>query len=225
LNATVRELQPGILINNRSGRWSGGESELPEDFGTPEQDMASPTTGIWENCMTMNNHWGYVPTDTRWKSSAELIAHLVRCASANGNYLLNVGPDPDGSFPPEAVARLRDMGRWLRSNGESIYRTRIPASLQTELGWGVGMFLSYVTVRDTTLYLHVLDWPGQELVIGNLQSRVLDARFLDGGEQVRFRQDGTHLTLSGMPQYAPDPLDTVIALSCNETPRAARRFA
>ena len=222
LNAAARELQPGILINNRSG--------LPEDFDTPEQYIpVVPPRRLWEVCMTMNDHWGHCPGDSNWKATGTLVNNLVRCASGNGNYLLNVGPDREGVIPPEAIARLNDMGAWLGRNGESVYGTEDARALRRIISsWelsNVGMVHTFPTVRENTLYTHVLRWPGTELAIGNLASSVLRAHFLAGGSDIDFRQDGSRVVLSGLPRYAPDSLDTVIALECDGPPRCVDRFA
>ena len=222
LNAAIRGWQPGILINDRSG--------LPEDFDTPEQFVPlSPGERMWESCMTMNNHWGYCPEDKEWKSTDAIIRDIVHCASGNGNYLLNVGPDGTGAFPPESVTTLRELGGWLRSNGEAVYGTDDIAALRQQVGeWAVsrvGMVHTFPTAKNHTLYIHAHNWPGRELVVGNLTSRVLAVRFVDGGGSINFEQDGTRVRLNGLPQYAPDPYDTVIALDCDEAPASVRRFA
>ena len=118
LNAEVRRLRPDILINNRSMQ--------PEDFDTPEQHVTPSPDRLWESCMTMNTTWGYSTIDREWKSPRQLIHYLVTAANGGGNYLLNVGPDPDGRIPFESVERLRAMGRWLDVYGESIYGSEPP---------------------------------------------------------------------------------------------------
>jgi alpha-L-fucosidase len=213
LNAMVRSLQPHILINNRSG--------LPEDFDTPEQRIeSSPPGRPWEACMTTNDHWGYVPADTHWKGTTQLIHNLVRCASGAGNYLLNVGPDPDGVIPPEAVLRLREVGRWLRANGEAVYGTDEAGALRRN-----GMVHAWPTSRANVLYVHAHKWPGTQLVLGNLASRVVAARLVQDGAAIPFRQEGSRVVLTGLPQYAPDPHDTVLAIECDGAPRPVDRFA
>ncbi len=93
LEALIRELQPGILLNER----------LPSvgDYTTPEQ-FVPPTApdGRWETCLTMNESWGWVPGDQDWKSSRDLVHALCETVGKGGNLLLNVGPRGDGSLDP-----------------------------------------------------------------------------------------------------------------------------
>jgi hypothetical protein len=73
--------------------------------------------------MTMNDHWGYNKNDQHWKSTQTLIHNLVDCSSKGGNYLLNIGPTSDGEFPHGSIERLAEIGRWMKTNSESIYAT------------------------------------------------------------------------------------------------------
>jgi alpha-L-fucosidase len=221
LNAAVRSWQPNIMINDRSG--------LPGDFDTPEQHIPlAPYERMWEACMTMNNHWGYCPGDKQWKTTDAIIRTLVTCASGDGNFLLNVGPDGTGEFPPEAVRRLRELGGWLARHGEAVYGTDDITALRHRIGeWTftrVGMVHTTPTSKDRTLYIHVYNWPGSELVVGNLSSRVVSARIVGEDTAVAFAQDGPRVRLTGLPRYAPDPYDTVIALECDEVPSSVSRY-
>ncbi len=178
-----RSLQPNVIVNNRvsnnrsGGMNSDGTDQRVGDFSTPEQTI--PSTGLgdvdWETCMTMNDHWGYNSHDKNWKSSEELIHNVVDIASKGGNYLLNVGPRADGTFPPEAVARLHDIGNWMKENGNSIYDTK--ASLFDHLPWGRS-----TTKRNkdgtTTLFFHIFDYPADHrLVIPGLGNKFRSAHF------------------------------------------------
>jgi len=92
MNKMVFELQPDIIVNNRN--------KLTGDFSTPEQKIVAETNGrAWESCMTLNDSWGYQRADDDWKSSKTIVCNLIKCASGGGNYLLNIGPKPDGSVP------------------------------------------------------------------------------------------------------------------------------
>ncbi len=206
LNAMVRRLQPHILINNRS--------RLPEDFDTPEQQISAPKDPkrLWETCMTMNDNWGYSAGDHNWKSTRQLIYNLVRCASGAGNYLLNVGPKPDGTIPSPSIRRLRQIGKWMKVNGESIYDSeRCPFR---------GGMIGLTTARDSTVYLHVLRWPGKEATIAGIKNRVLSAHLLATGEKVKVIQKGDRLFLRGLPRKAPDPYDSVIVMDLEGKPEA-----
>ncbi len=130
----------------------------------------------------------------------ELIRYLVRAAGRDANLLLNVGPRPDGTVPPEAEERLREVGRWLATYGGSIYGTRrgpIPPR-----DWGV------TTARGDTVFVHVLDWPDRMLALPTLAAPVVGARMFATGKRVEVRQSeaGVALTLpeDAGEAYAPD---------------------
>jgi alpha-L-fucosidase len=124
----VRNLQPDIIINNRVGKGRQGmqgmskDTSFVGDFGTPEQEILSTnSTFAWESCMTMNDTWGFKTSDTNWKSTETLVKNLVDIVSKGGNYLLNIGPTSEGLVPSPIVERLKELGEWIRINGESIY--------------------------------------------------------------------------------------------------------
>jgi alpha-L-fucosidase len=196
LNAMVRRLQPQIIIDNRS--------QLPEDFDTPEQEIKA-STRPWESCMTMNDNWGYVPGNSKYKSTATLIRNLVRCVSGGGNYLLNVGPKPDGTFPAMAQIRLKQIGRWMKANSESIYGAgRAPFAIDEATG--------LTTAKGNTVYLHLFKWPGEEFVVSGVSVPVTSAKVLATGDRVSVAQEGGRLILRGLPKRAPDAWDSVIAV-------------
>ena len=204
LNAMARELQPGILINNRAG--------TPEDFGTPENAIV-PEKRAWEACYTMNETWGYAEGDRNWKSANQLIYLLATCASGGGNLLLNVGPEPDGRFPREAVDRLRQVGAWMRTNGAAIYGAQPSPVTAPALGWG--------TYAGGKAYLIILRWPGSTVPFAWCANRVLKAKLLITGEEARIEQKGDRVWLHGFPEYPPDNLPSVVELTLEGEPQAA----
>lgn len=155
-----------------------------------------------ETCQTMNGMWGYKITDLNYKSTKTLIHYLVRAAGRNANLLLNIGPQPDGSFPDMALERLKEMGEWLDCYGESIYGTRggdIPPH-----DWGV------TTRKDDKLYVHVLELEDDRLYL-QLDKKVKSATCMTNGEKVKFNKldGGIVLNLKDVPQ----DLDRIIELT------------
>jgi len=211
MNRMVRRLQPDILINNRS--------QLPEDFGTPEERIQAAEAGRdWEACMTFNGSWGYMPyaPDEDWHSSRDVLDMLLTCASGQGNLLLNIGPAPDGSVPPIARQRLLPVGRWLANYGEAVYGKvdRTAGRLQ------FGNFGRY-TLKGKTAYFLSGRWPGSEMAIGGFRTKLAKATLLPSRKRVRFTQTKDRLILRGLPRTNPDKILQlgVIKLDFKSTPK------
>ena len=209
---TIRRLQPDILINNRLGGGTGaGQGGQLGDFGTPEHHITADPHRMWESCqVTTWRLWGYTKGE-RWRPADLLVDMLCEAAGKGGNLLLNVGPKPDGTFPRPFLARMAEIGRWMKQNGEAIY------------GSEPGDVCEFVThgrqiVKGNTLYLMIRFWPGSEVHLAGLKTEVLSARLLATGQPVRVDQQGEHLYLRGLPKQAPDRNCTVIALTCREKP-------
>lgn len=182
-----------------------------EDFqmfekGLPGKDPFSKEGHVsalpLETCETISNSWGYNKDDKNYKSSKDLIRYLVKAAGNDANFLLNVGPKPDGTIQDEFKVRLADMGAWMRTNGESIYNTRGgPVPPQS---WGV------TTHRGNTVYLHVLSENEKVIAVPDLGGKVLRARLLNG-TQVNYMET-KYGTLFEIPEMFADPNDTVIVV-------------
>lgn len=114
------DIQPKTLINSRVGNdfgdyLSAGDNQIPTEINTKYK--------TWETPGTLNNTWGYKSYDKDWKSFSEMLLWIVEIASKGGNYLLNIGPDGNGVIPEESAKVLREIGAWLKVNGEAIYGT------------------------------------------------------------------------------------------------------
>jgi alpha-L-fucosidase len=159
----------------------------------------------------------------------------VQCAAGGGNFLLNVGPDPDGRIPAESRTRLAEIGRWLALNGDAIYGTGDTPSLRhvqfpPDTPWGGGPATSptighVATIQGTRLNIYVGEWQGEQLAVGNLAFEVTSARLLGSGTPIPFQQIGSRLVLRGLPRDAPDPLGTMIVLQADRPPATVDRFA
>jgi len=211
-NAMVRALQPHILINNRS--------VLQEDFDTPEGRVEpSPADRAWEACMTFNGSWGYMPSAIDWRSVREVIEMLHTATGSGGNLLLNIGPAPDGSVPPEGLERLTALGDWVKQNGEALYGQ--VDRIDRGRDW---MPTGTWTIKGNTAYFWCSRWPGRELVIGGVVPRLQRASYLVGGAPIAFEQQGGRLFLRDLPEENPDQIAgvCVIKLEFDGPPRIDR---
>ncbi|MCX6326642.1 MAG: alpha-L-fucosidase [Bacteroidia bacterium] len=167
----LRNIQPDLIINNRVGKGRKGmqgmnkDTSFVGDFGTPEQEILSTSSSMaWESCMTMNNTWGFKTNDTNWKSSENLIKNLVDIVSKGGNFLLNVGPTSEGLIPAASVERLKEMGKWIKVNGEAIYGVRQLKSYKE------GDDLRFTISADGKLInAFIMNWPGKQLNIKQIK--------------------------------------------------------
>jgi len=203
MNKMVFELQADIIVNNRN--------RLPGDFSTPEQVIIAEKGGrSWESCMTLNDSWGYQQADDNWKSPKTVVRNLITCSRDAGNYLLNIGPKPDGSIPEESVRILKEAGQWMARNGETIY-TAEPCQVRRS---------NYANFsrKGNTLYMHIHFWPGDTAAVAGLMTGVKSARMFATGQKVAFEQDRFRVRFTGLPTDAPDHPVTTIAIECESEP-------
>jgi alpha-L-fucosidase len=174
----VRELQPGIMINNRL--------DLPgePDFVTPEQyqPLEWPTNKkgdkqVWEACQTFSGHWGYSRDEGGWKSVRMLIWMLIDTVSKGGNLLLNVGPTGRGDFDQRAIDRLEGMGRWMQVNSRSIY-----GCTQSDFTPPVD---SRYTQNGKHLFLHLINYPFRHVYLPDMKGKVAYAKFLHDASEIK----------------------------------------
>lgn len=194
----IHKLQPSCLVGNNHHV----DVHPGEDIQIFERDVPGDNTAGYsgdmaisrlplETCQTMNGMWGYKITDQNYKSTDELIRLLVRTSGKGANLLLNIGPQPNGELPATALDRLKEMGEWLRANGESIYGTT--AGDLEEQPWGV------TTRKGDALYLHILNHDTKTLEL-SAPCKVKSASLLNGTPlKVKKTKAGVVLTFDEVP--------------------------
>lgn len=198
----IHQLEPDCIVNQRVGNRLGDYVVAEQNI--PESALSDP----WETCMTLNKHWGFYFGDEDWKPASLVVHNLVDVASKNGNFLLNVGPTGEGVIPPPSVARLREVGAWLKTNGAAIYGTQGSPIGRPE--WG--RVTRKASANGTTLYLHVFNWPKDgKLVVNRVPSTIASATLLATGATLTASpiKDGVIIQV---PADAPDKLSSTIVL-------------
>jgi len=206
----IHRLQPQCLISNN-------HHLLPipgEDFQAFEKDLPGHnTTGFGgqsvsqlplETCETMNDSWGFNITDRNYKTSKSLIQYMVKAACYNANFLLNVGPMPDGTIQQEFTDTLALMGKWLQQYGSTVYGTR--GGVTIPKSWGG------FTQKGKSLYMHILQkQEGDYIFIPELKQKIKRATTLDGKTVIKYKQqpEGTFIFLNGISW---DNIDTILEL-------------
>ena len=197
--ALIHRLQPACLLGNNHHHtpFEG------EDFQMLERDLPGENTaGLsgqsisqlpLETCETMNGMWGYKITDQNYKSTKTLIHYLVKAAGRNANLLMNIGPQPDGCLPAVAVQRLKEMGDWMKTYGETIYGTR--GGRVTPRDWGV------TTEKDIKIFVHILNLKDRSLFLPITDKNAKRAVDYVSRKAVKMQkcQGGVLITLDSVP--------------------------
>ena len=205
--ALIHKLQPACLIGNNHHL-----TPLPgEDFQMFEKDLPGQNkSGLsfqkpsdqlpLETCETMNNSWGFNIKDDNYKPVNTLIHYLVNAAGRNANFLLNVGPQPNGIIQEEFRDTLKQIGKWMNKFGESIYGTR--GNIMPPQDWGV------VTSKENKIFVHILKDSVQPVVITGIKNKIKSCRLMGSGEQVKYDQNKNKVTirLDGIALVEPDTI-------------------
>ena len=219
LKALIRELQPECIINQRIGHKLG-------DYKVSEQEIpADGSYDPWESCITMNKHWGYNKADANWKSPEKMIESLVDIVSKGGNLLLNVGPTGDGVIPAPSLERLASIGDWMDVNGEAIHGCG-PTPFGIELGRkikdksGKKKVVDKLPWRATTkqgkVFIHLFEWPGKQLTLPKLKSKIKSAVLLGQKGAVLEVSQTPEATVIQLPESQLKSMVPVISLSLEE---------
>jgi alpha-L-fucosidase len=187
----VRQLQPGILVNDRLDLKA---DESTWDFTTPEQFKVAKWPEVngkqvpWETCQTFSGSWGYYRDEKTWKSTQQLLVLLIESVSKGGNLLLNVGPTSRGVFDERAEQALNNMGQWMKWNNRSIYGcTQAPAEFKVP----ENSILTY-NPKTKRLYVHLLQYPLQNFNLPDYKGKVKYAQFLHDGSEIKIKAKEGH---------------------------------
>ncbi|MCO6498267.1 MAG: alpha-L-fucosidase [Chitinophagaceae bacterium] len=208
LYAHIHNLQPSVLIGNNHH-----QTPFPgEDFQMFERDLPGQNkSGLsfqtasdvlpLETCETMNGSWGFNITDNNYKSTKDLIHYLVGAAGRNANFLLNIGPMPDGSVQPEFLDTLKEIGKWTAKYGETVYGSR--GGVVDPQDWGV------VVSKGKNIYVHVFNKPKENYIfLPEVKEKISKATAFDNGKELKFRQqaEGVFVYIDDLPGNDTDAI-------------------
>jgi alpha-L-fucosidase len=178
---TVRELQPGIILDDRLDLPMGWDIKTPEQFQPRGWIHHEGKPVVWEACQTFSGSWGYHRDESSWKSIDMLVEMLIDTVSKGGNLLLNVGPTGRGEFDERALSRLAGLGEWMKRHGRSIYGcTQAPA----EFGTAPQDCRYTYNPATNRLYVHVLTWPFGQLYLDGMAGKVEYAQLLNDASEI-----------------------------------------
>lgn len=221
LNAMVRELQPQIIINDRSGK--------DEDIETPEQVVRAGKKLMTESCMCIGDSccWGYTRFNPNWKTPVQLVQHLVQAAQLGGNYLLNIGPDPAGHVRNEELERVQAVGNWLKKYSEAIRNSESCELIGASQPGVVDLNLQGPWARKGNIgYWFIFRWPGSTATAVLVKTPVKRISLLDSGKEYPFKWDKEtgKLVIYNLPELAPDPIASVIKVEFDGIPERMKEF-
>lgn len=206
----ARELQPGIIIDNRADLNDYADGY---DFETPEQvspaQLAAYKGKYWETCQTFSGSWGYYRDETSWKTHRQLLDLLITSTANGGNLLLNVGPTAKGEFDYRANEALNELGYWMDAHSESIYNCTY-APDEFKLPDNINARLTY-NPTERKLYLHLFDYPSSDIVtLPGYGEKIKYAQLLNDYSEIIYKQTNNNrdITLT-LPKVKP-PYEVVV---------------
>ena len=208
----VKSIQPDCLVSGRISYEPGvgdygslGDNEIP----------AGKVLGDWETPATLNHTWGYKKNDDNWKSPKALIRQMIELLSKGVNYLLNIGPMPNGAIPKESINILREVGKWVHMNEEAVYGTSC-TPFSVDFNWG------RTSVKGNFIYLYLFE-KLEKLELSGIRNQVKKAILIGekdkdvSVEQSHEKVSDYHMLRLTIP-YSGNPYQDVIRLELDGVP-------
>ena len=168
---------PKVIVNSRLKTYG--------DYSTPEQGVPIvKPEGAWEFCMTMNDNWGYYPSDTNYKPISQIIRTFVEVIASGGNLLLNIGPKPDGSIAKEQVERLEALGIWIHKHETAVFNSK------AGLPYGHFYGPTLLSKDETKIYLALFDAPKNYISLKGIQNKVKSIKVIGSHQELSFERNG-----------------------------------
>lgn len=206
----IHKLQPQCMIGsnhhlapNPGEDFQMFEKDLPGNNTAGFNGESKISTLPLETCETTNDSWGFNIFDKNFKSVKSVVQLLVKAAGNNANLLLNVGPMPNGKFPPQAVDILKGIGEWVDKNGETIYGTN--GGPVTPKSWGV------TTEKGNEVFVHLLHSESSNLLLPDFGKKIKSIKLYKDGSEVKFKQDEFGITIM-IPNGNLDDIDTILVM-------------
>ncbi|MCH5598058.1 alpha-L-fucosidase [Niabella ginsengisoli] len=198
----LKSLKPSLVINNRLGKEIAGvenknidHTQMVGDYDTPEQAVGKMNLDVpWESCFTICNQWAWKPND-KMKSLKECLTIISKTSGGNGNLLLNVGPMLDGRIEQRQIGRLKEIGDWLKINGEAVYAT---------MGGPYEPNKNFSTTRKgNKLYVHILNTDTSAIVLKSIPDRKIVKSYVLKGAPISIQQSGDNITIPIVKSETP----------------------
>jgi alpha-L-fucosidase len=204
----IKKYQPHAVVNDRA-RYG--------DFFTPEKSLPEDLSGyLFESCESISSSWGYM-LDKPSHNVPFLVRSAVKMVTSGGNYLLNVGPAPDGSIPEKQEQVMRKIGYWMKTNCKAVYNTD-PVFLD------MPKEMYKATKDDKSLYIYCIDWPDTDrIIIPGISSKPKSVKLLGSNLDIKFKKEGNSVELYDLPIMPGDPLVQVFEIVFPDIPKVEEK--